>query len=88
MRDVIMERHPWQWSRCRGLDVPPEWMPTLIELSDAVAASLTEDRARESFSFRDIKEKRGSLSIDYSGPDIDDLVDMAIDRIEGVKQQR
>lgn len=88
MRDVIMQRHPWQWSRCRGLDVPSEWMPALVELSDAVADRVTEDLARESFSWRDIKEKRGSLSIDYSGPDIDDLMEVATSRIENLKRQR
>jgi len=79
-----MQRHPWQWSRCRGLDVPPAWIPTLVELSDAVAARVTTDLARESFSWRDLKEKRGSLSIDYSGQDIDDLVDVAIDQIKAI----
>lgn len=88
MRDAIMQRYPWQWSRCRGLNVSPEWMPTLVELSNAVAGRVTEDLARESFSWRDIKEKHGTLSIDYSGPDIDDLVDVAIDQIESLKRQR
>ncbi|MFB0827757.1 hypothetical protein ACEU07_20995 [Chromobacterium violaceum] len=63
-------------------------MPTLVELSDAVAARVTEDLARESFSWRDIKEKHGSLSIDYSGPDIDDLVDTAIDLIDMANKKR
>lgn len=82
MISPLMQRHPWQWPRCRGLNVPPAWLSTLSELSDAVADRVTGELEREAFSWHDIKEKHGALSIDYAGPDVDDLVDAAIEQID------
>lgn len=82
-REDIHRHYSWQFKAGRVVDnsVPDSWLSAISSLCVNVDA-LLQGELRESFHWRDIKEKHGMLSVSYAAPGalteaIDALVDAA-----------
>lgn len=85
-RDEIVTRYRWQFRHGREIDgsVPDAWLPAIAELCAAIEAAVPPVE-QAGFYWRDVKEKRGALAVDYNVPAsvataVDALVDQAIER--------
>lgn len=83
----IIKRYSWQFRGGRGIDhcVPPQWLSVVEELCKSIEETVPVVD-RPAFYWLDIKEKRGSLAIDYVAPTgiadaIETLVEAATARI-------
>jgi len=65
----IIKRYSWQFRGGRGIDhcVPPQWLPIVAELCNAIEKELPV-ADRPAFYWLDIKEKRGTIAVDYVAP--------------------
>jgi len=78
--DLITWRHSITGEELQaGFCVAHDWLPHIRRLLENIQ-TLGEINCIEVPVFRDFKEKRGSLSIDFDGGD--DLVDKLVDIIE------
>lgn len=85
-RDEIVTRYRWQFRHGREIDgsVPDAWLPSIAELCAAIEAAVSPIE-QAGFYWRDVKEKRGALAVDYNVPAsvataVDALVDQTIER--------
>lgn len=80
-KSEIENRYAWQFRGGRGIDncVPQEWLPVIENLCQAID-KITPQMERPGFYWRDIKEKRGGLAVDYVAPTaMDDAIENLVD---------
>lgn len=65
----ITNRYAWQFRGGRGIDncVPPQWLPLVEALCKAIEEAISE-ADRPAFYWLDIKEKHGTIAVDYVAP--------------------
>ncbi|MEJ8676215.1 hypothetical protein [Chromobacterium amazonense] len=77
----IESRYAWQFHGGRGIDncVPPQWLPIVAELCKAIEEAIPA-ADRSAFYWLDIKEKRGTIAVDYVAPtDMTDTIDTLVE---------
>ncbi len=80
----VLNRYPWQFRIGREIDhsVPESWLPTIADLCAAIDELVGQD-VQEQFYWRDIKEKRGQLAVDYVAPAVlADTIEALVDAAE------
>lgn len=79
--DDIENRYAWQFRGGRGVDncVPPQWLPIVARLCDAIEEAIPV-ADRPAFYWLDIKEKHGTIAVDYvAPPNMNDLIETLIE---------
>ncbi|AVG16054.1 hypothetical protein CFN79_09415 [Chromobacterium vaccinii] len=89
----IESRYAWQFRGGRGIDncVPPAWLPIVEKLCHSID-EIVSPADRTGFYWLDIKEKRGTLAVDFvvpasMGEAIEALVDTAITQATCITEQ-